>query len=80
MLGLSCGARDILVVSTWDLVLCPGIEPKPPALGAQNLSHWTTREVPACPSCLLLNPQHQCGSWHTVGAQQLLLNAGTSLS
>ena len=23
-----------------------GIEPWPPALGAQSLSHWTTREVP----------------------------------
>ena len=38
MLGLSC--------SIWDLVLCPGIKPRPPALGAQSLSHWTTREVP----------------------------------
>ena len=25
----------------------PGIEPMPPALGAQSLNHWTTREVPA---------------------------------
>ena len=24
----------------------PGIEPGPPALGAQSLSHWPTREVP----------------------------------
>ena len=32
--------------SMWDLVLCLGIEPWPPALGAQSLSHWTTREVP----------------------------------
>ena len=23
-----------------------GIEPRPPALGAWSLSHWTTREVP----------------------------------
>ena len=30
----------------WDLVLWPGIKPRSPALGAQNLSHWTTREVP----------------------------------
>ena len=28
-----------------DLVLWPGIEFRPPALGAQDLSHWTTREV-----------------------------------
>ena len=37
-LGLSC--------SMWDLAPWPGIEPGPPALGAQSLSHWTTREVP----------------------------------
>ena len=37
-LGLSC--------SMWDLVPWPGIESRPPALGAQSLSHWTTREVP----------------------------------
>ena len=30
----------------WYLVLWPGIEPGPPALGAQRLSHWPTREVP----------------------------------
>ena len=27
------------------LVPCPGIEPGPPALGAQRLSPWTTKEV-----------------------------------
>ena len=27
------------------LVTRPGIEPRPPALGAQSLSHWTTREL-----------------------------------
>ena len=32
----------------WDLAPCLGIEPRPPALGAQSLSHWTTREVPSC--------------------------------
>ena len=37
-LGLSCGM--------WDLVPWWGIEPRPPALEAQSLSHWTTREVP----------------------------------
>ena len=36
--GLSCGL--------WDLVPGPGIKPRPPALGAQSLSHWTTQEVP----------------------------------
>ena len=38
LLGLSCGM--------WGLVLCPGIEPRPPALGVQSLSHLTIREVP----------------------------------
>ena len=31
--------------SMWDLVPWPGIKLGPPALGAQSLSHWTTREV-----------------------------------
>ena len=31
-----------------DLVPRPGIEPGPPALGVQSLTHWTTREVPEC--------------------------------
>ena len=29
-----------------DLVLWPGIELWPPALGVQNLNHWTTKRVP----------------------------------
>ena len=29
----------------WDLVPWPGMEPGPPALGVQSLSHWTTRDV-----------------------------------
>ena len=28
------------------LVPYPGVEPRPPALTARSLSHWTTREVP----------------------------------
>ena len=36
--GLSC--------SMWDLVPWPENEPRPPALGAWSLSHWTTSEVP----------------------------------
>ena len=43
-LGLSCSTCDHCVV--WDLVPWPGMEPKPTALGAWSLSHWTTREVP----------------------------------
>ena len=37
VLGLSC--------SMWDLVPRLGVEPQALALGAQNLSCWTTREV-----------------------------------
>ena len=29
-----------------DLAPWPGIEPRPPALGAQGLNRWTTREAP----------------------------------
>ena len=28
----------------WDLVPQSGIEPRSPILGAQSLSHWTTRD------------------------------------
>ena len=28
------------------LIPQPGIKPRPPALGARSLTHWTTREVP----------------------------------
>ena len=41
-MGSSVAALEVLVV---DLVPSLGIEPRPPALGAWNLSHWTTREV-----------------------------------
>ena len=30
----------------WDLVPWPGVEPGSPALGAQSLSRWATRDVP----------------------------------
>ena len=38
LLGLSCGM--------WDLVLGPGIQCGPLAMGVWSLSRWTTREVP----------------------------------
>ena len=37
----------------WNLVSWPGIETAPPALGAQSLIHWTTREVPGHPFSFL---------------------------
>ena len=39
-------SMQTLSCSMWDLVPQPGIEPGSPALGAQSLSHRTTREVP----------------------------------
>ena len=48
--GPSCSTFDlrheIFSCCTWVLVSQPGVKPGPPALGAQSLSHWTTREVP----------------------------------
>ena len=32
--------------SMWDLSSLPGTEPMSPAVEAQNLNHWTAREVP----------------------------------
>ena len=40
-----CGMKT-LSSNLWDLVPWPGIAPRPPALEAQSLSHWTTREEP----------------------------------
>ena len=44
VLVAACGIFN-LCWDMWDLVSRPGIEPGPPALGAQSLSHQTTREV-----------------------------------
>ena len=40
---VACG---IFPCSILDPVSWPGIEPRPPALGVQSLSHWTTKDVP----------------------------------
>ena len=45
VLGLSCHVRA-LSCGMQDLVPRPGIEPGPPALRAQSINRWTTREVP----------------------------------
>ena len=47
--SLQHAACELLVSAwshMWNLVLWPGIEPWPSALGVQSLSQWTTREVP----------------------------------
>ena len=47
---LHCTACGILVPQ-------PGIKPAPPALEAQSLNHWTTREIPgSTPFCLSIYP------------------------
>ena len=38
------GSTGIFSCSMWDLVPCPRIKSRHPALGAWSLSHWTTRE------------------------------------
>ena len=43
---VACG---IFSCSKWDLVPSPGMKLWPSALGAWNLSHWTTGEVPDFP-------------------------------
>ena len=54
--GLSYGTQDLhshmraLSGDVQDLAPRAGIEPRPPALGAWSLSHWTTREVPSADS------------------------------
>ena len=51
--GPSCGMQN-LGCNMWDLVPWPRIEPRPSAVGGQNLNHWTTREVPCFLILLLL--------------------------
>ena len=38
--------HQVFSCSMWDLIPLPRIEPRPPALVAWSLSHWTTREIP----------------------------------
>ena len=56
----TCGTWNLLVEALrifscgmWDLIPWRESEPRLPALGAQNLSHWTTREV--LPTPLLIS-------------------------
>ena len=56
VLGLTWPSRFVLLFFFFGctigyriLVPWPGIEPMPPALEAENLNHWTTREAPDLP-------------------------------
>ena len=37
-----------LCCGMWDLVLQPGIQPRPPALRVRSAGHWTAWDVPVC--------------------------------
>ena len=56
------------------LVPWPGIEPMPPALEAENLNHWTTREAPDLPCftvALRLGKQSQMAQMLSVCLENL---------
>ena len=67
--GLHCSTQDLhcsmqtLTCGMWDLVLLPGIKPRPHALEAQSLSHWTTWEDPLVNYFL---------TWYTISVKRLL--------
>ena len=46
------GACKLLAVARVYLGPWPGVEPRPPTLEAQSLSHWTTKDIPVF--CLFL--------------------------
>ena len=54
-----------LICGKWDLSPRPGTEPGPPALGAQILSHWTTREVPQFVFWSVIDPQYYVSPCYT---------------
>ena len=69
----------------WDLVPWPGIKPRPPVFGVQNLSHWTTKQVPMCVLDMNLITKFllSAKSWRPILNLPILgpiLNTDTSLS
>ena len=63
-------AHGVFSRGMWDLVPWPGVEPRPPELGAWSLSHWTTREDPpdhrpfnVCPEAVLWPLYHAVPFW-----------------
>ena len=63
ILGRCCGMQYLI---PWS-----GIEPRPPALGAQNLSLWTRREVPEV--TFKSNFQREREDWSCVPSKNVLL-------
>ena len=66
-------AYRIFSCSMWDLVLWPGIKPKPYALGAWSLTHWTTRDVPVHLFLLYWATWAACIFWRLIFRQLLCL-------
>ena len=65
VLVVACGIFNYVMWTLrcciWDLIPWPGMEPRPPALGAWSLSPWTTGEVPIALSLLLSSmPWQEC--------------------
>ena len=58
--GIFSYSMEILSCGMWDLAPWPGIEPRPPALGAWRLSHWITREVLQWPIFVYNNIVNRC--------------------
>ena len=76
ILGRASGERKVFIFLATQcriLVFPPGIEPMLPALEAQCLNHWTTREAPKM--FLVLKPKGGRKSWVEIVVQMTLLKA-----
>ena len=79
----ACG---IFSCGVWDLLPWPEIEPGTPALGAQSLSHWSTRKVPLCFFSALFfqidlpGNQYHVGGQHQMGSVEFLLQVWDLMS
>ena len=68
------------VLCMWDLVPQPGIKPRPPALGAQSPSHWTTMVSPIWSALILdLWGNHYILPYSTIQKRLFASQAGTTL-
>ena len=77
VLVAACG---IFSCCMWDLIPWPGIEPRPPTLGARSLSHWTTREVPRDAILLALKMEGRATSWGIWATSRIWKRQGTRFS
>ena len=74
---------ELLVVACGILIPWPGMEPGPPTLGVQSLSHWTTREVTnGCWKSRKMKsplPHHPPGLWWEGDKHQFYLRSSRTL-